>query len=473
MNINRAVFNSFNSRSFQQRLSNKESDEFKSNLSILPNNYYLPVNFKSLDCNYNMAKIYLKKIINEKGLPNSLKDLDLKKINGIQNGLKIFEGMNIKEIAFICQNLTEIAVYRGCSGYCAHCYAGAKAPIKEDEKHINKMSYEDYRTLMDDLKIFRERLEFNPYTAISGDMSLFRDADCLELELKDNSGRVYDFVDLSNIAYSSLEKKILFDTHGWSKSNIKLQKRAEKFVEYYSQSENADKLSQINISINPFNWFNYNAVKSLKRNDENKAKILKNAYAKRMANVLFTFTPLLNDKNFDVIVRAFPDSTVGKFANGYRESDMNDITHNILSNLAKLYVMDLNGENKVIKSKKMMYDAIDKLTSFMVEHLETDLVIGGRLTKLVSKSNFYAYTRILQEELVKDYISDISKRLFNDDNFNKIIDANGRIYLANAVAIIPTELSLNISNKDKLTAKFATKEYPTLSRKIINEALIW
>ena len=173
----------------------------------------------------------------------------------------------------------------------------------------------------------------------------------LELELKDNSGRVYDFIDLSNIAYSSLEKKILFDTHGWSKSNIKLQKRAEKFVEYYSQSENADKLSQINISINPFNWFNYNAVKSLKRNDENKAKILKNAYAKRMANVLFTFTPLLNDKNFDVIVRAFPDSTVGKFANGYRESDMNDITHNILSNLAKLYVMDLNGENKVIKSK--------------------------------------------------------------------------------------------------------------------------
>ena len=450
-------------------LKNKSDDIVQ--IETLSNIYYTPINFKSVDTNYKLAKTYLERVISEKGIPNSLKDLDLKKIEGIQSGLKIFEGMNIKEIAFICHNLNEIAIYRGCSGHCAHCYANAEAPIKEDDKHINKMSYEDYIAIMRDFKSLRERLGFNPISTVSDDVSLFRDADCLELELKDNNGEIYDFIDLSNIAFDSLGKQILFDTHGWSKSNIKLQKRAEKFVEYFSQPENADTLSQINISINPFNWFNYNVVKALNANDVNKAKILKEAYAKRMANVLFTFTQLLkNIKKFDVIVRSFPDYIKGDFTEGYSESAMLDITYGILSELAKLYSADLKSEKRIVKSEKMILDAIEKLTFFMVSEIETNLVVAGRLNNLIPKNHFYDLKRRMQEKLVDDYIFDINERLFYDDNFNKIIDANGRIYLANAVAIIPTDLALNISNKDKFTAKFAKHEYPALSRKIINSA---
>ena len=448
----------------------KNNPEFNATGSALPNVYYTPIGFKSMESNYKYAKTYLEQVIREKGIPHSFKNLDLQIIEGIQNGLKVFEGLNAKEIAFICDNLSELAIYRGCSGFCAHCYADAKPPIKDNEKYITRMSYDDYTDLMADFKTFRERLGFNPYTSVSDDVSLFRDADCIELELEDNNGNVYDFLDLSNIAYDSLGKQILFDTHGWSKSNHRLQKRAEKFVQYYSKPENLNKLSQINISINPFNWFNYNVVKALKSNDEDKAKILNDAYAKRMANVLYTFTPLLKYKNFDVIVRAFSDDIEGDFADGYNESAMLGITYGIISELVKLYSEDLKSEKRIIKSEKMMLEAIDKFTFFMVSEVETELVVSGRLDSLIPKNNSYDLRRKRQEEIVEDYIFDIRERLFNDDNFNKIIDANGRIYLANAVAIIPTDLALNISNKDKSTAKFARLEYPTLSRKIINNS---
>lgn len=441
----------------------------------LPVSYYSQITFTSEDIEYKKAKQYLANEIKEHGIPNNMKYFDLEKLNGIQNGIKIFEGMNAKEIAFICDNINEIATYRGCSGYCGHCYTNAKSPIKEDNKHINKMSFEDYKTLTDGFKTLRQRLGFNPYkSCYYPDISLFRDADCLEIELKDKQGNTYDFIDLANMAYDSFKKEILFDTRGWSKSNKKMQERAEKFVKYYSNPKNANKLSQINISINPFSWLNMQAVNALNKNDIEKAKLNIDAYVSRMANVLFTFTPLLENKKFDVIVRAFSDDTEGDFAEYYKESYIRDINCLIVEKLAQLYKQDLHGEQKVIKSEKELTQNINKFFYILTTEIETDLAISGRIRDIIppNHKNKYNLTRNQQDQIIDDFIFNINEELFNSSNFTKTIDANGQIFLTNPFTVIPTDLRLNLENKDKLTQKFASDEYPTLSRKIINKAII-
>lgn len=441
----------------------------------VPVNYYSQITFTSEDLEYKKAKQYLSNEIKEHRIPYKMKDLDLDKLNGIQNGIKIFEGMNAKEIAFICDNLNEIAIYRGCSGYCGHCYANAVSQIKEDNKHINKMSFEDYKMLTNGFKTLRQRLGFNPYnSSYYYDMALFRDADCMEIELKDKKGNTYDFIDLANMANDAFKKKILFDTRGWSKSNKKMQERAEKFVKYYSNPKNADKLSQINISINPFNWLNMQAVKALNKNDLEKAQLNINAYTSRMANVLFTFTPLLKNKKFDIIVRAFSDDLDADFAEGYNASYIRNLNYIILQKLARLYKQDLNGEQKVIKSEQELIKNINKFYFLLTTEIETNLTLSGRIRDLIPPNhpNQYNLIREQQNEIIDDYIFNINEELFNNDNFTKTINANGQIYITNPIITIPTDLRLNLENKDKLTQKFAPDEYPTLSRKIINKAVI-
>lgn len=448
-----------------------QNDEIHSSFE-LSNHFYMPISFTSEDLEYKRAKQYLDNEIYINGVPSAIKELDLNKLNGIQNGIKIFDGLNMKEIAFLCDQLSEIAVYRGCSGYCGHCYVDAKKPIKEDDHHINRMSFEDYKLLTDGFKTLRERLGFSPSNYLYYEISLFRDADCLEMELKDKKGNTYDFIDLANMANDAFDKKVLFDTHGWSKSNTKLQKRAEKFVEYYSKPENANKLSQINISINPFSWLNMQVVKAVKEKDFEKAQRNAEIYSSRMANVLFTFTPLLKNKNFDIIVRAFSDDLNADFAVGYRVSDIRNLNMMIISNLAKMYRQDLNGDKRVIKSKKDMYENLDKFLYLLNSEIETNLSVSGRLKNIIPKDhkNLYNRQKSMQCRMVDDYILDLSKNLFYNANFSKTIDANGQIYITNPFAVIPTQLKLNLENKDKLTAKFDKDEYPALPRKFINNA---
>ena len=54
------------------------------------------------------------------------KDFNPLRAEGIQKGIHIFDGLNMKEIAFIFNNLNLLAVKRGCSNGCLHCFADAK-----------------------------------------------------------------------------------------------------------------------------------------------------------------------------------------------------------------------------------------------------------------------------------------------------------------------------------------------------------
>lgn len=85
---------------------------------------------------------------------------DLNKLDGIQEGINVFNGLNMKEIAFVADTVAEITVNRGCRNICAHCYASAKAPIKETANQINKMSWNDFTSLTDGFEELNKTCRF-------------------------------------------------------------------------------------------------------------------------------------------------------------------------------------------------------------------------------------------------------------------------------------------------------------------------
>lgn len=85
---------------------------------------------------------------------------DLNKLDGIQEGIKVLDGLNMKEIAFVADTIAEIPVNRGCRNICAHCYANAKAPVKETANTINKMSWNDFTSLTDGFEELNKRVGF-------------------------------------------------------------------------------------------------------------------------------------------------------------------------------------------------------------------------------------------------------------------------------------------------------------------------
>ena len=128
--------------------------------------------------------------LNSKNIKNiDISCFDLEKLEGIQSGIKIFDGLNMKEIAFITTNLLEIAVNRGCYNNCAHCYAEGLPPLKETEKQTSKMGWENFKSLCNGFKELNNRLGFNIFNPDSY-MTAFHDADCSQIYLEDKDGNI-------------------------------------------------------------------------------------------------------------------------------------------------------------------------------------------------------------------------------------------------------------------------------------------
>ena len=105
------------------------------------------MSFQGANLKYLSAKKYVARKVQPrlKKYPErifNLWDFDLNKLEGIQNGIKVFKNMSMKEIAFFLTTVAEFATLRGCYNNCAHCYADAKPPVKETENKTAGMSWE-------------------------------------------------------------------------------------------------------------------------------------------------------------------------------------------------------------------------------------------------------------------------------------------------------------------------------------------
>lgn len=411
--------------------------------SITTSSFTCP-SFQALSSNYFKAKQYLSTCNIKPKM--SLYDLDLNKLDGIQEGIKVFKGLNMKEIAFYLTSAREFAVSRGCRNMCSHCYADARPPIKDDGEKISKMSWEDFISITGGIKELNKRLGFMataPENERINDgrsyVTPFHDADCIDLVLKDASGQEHDFIDISKELMEATGFKVLFDTCGWFPNNKIAQARAEKYVNFFIKNPDLrDKLG-VNISFNPFHSSYTRSLILSKENKIEKANKMRDLYTTRMANVLFTFSPLAGSSNFKLLARSIRDDIAE--LEGFTEKDLDRLFNETMQKLQELYAKDVNTSNKLQEYKNLykVHNAID---------------YTEKLLKLSDAENYHLQLTNEDIELANNTVKTMDNPLqaVIDCKFCGITDANGDFYLTTYNSTYPTEIKLNLSTSGKTTA---------------------
>lgn len=421
---------------------------------------------------FHKVKNYVKKVAEQlKKTPDRLmplRNLSMEAMEGLQYGIKVFKGLSMKQIQYLSENLHVIAVNRGCTNMCSHCYADAKPSNRT-------MSWEDFKLITDGFRTMNERLCGLPLygqTMTSGEdtvlyrsTELFYDSDCMALEMKDENGNVHDFTEMVDELYS-IGRKSVFDTSGWNPSNAKMQKRAEKYVEYFSNPENMDKLNQFNLSFNVFNASYVGAIKALNAGDKEKYNILREKYVDRIANAIFTFTPIfLKQDKLGIIVRSFGNEA--KNAEHFNTKAMYGLIEDVLNRLNSLYEEDLNGAQKYVKSKPEIEACMFAIMPQLMT-VDTALNSVGRMKDFMKAFNIEAP---MQEhsDSTKSMIDDLEENgRFHRYIAHKLIDTDGKVYHMDYARFFPTEIQLNLSNKTQ-TPELANlnKDY-VVSNELIN-----
>ena len=395
------------------------------------------------DDDYHKAKNNLdknvQKIRKEGSVPSSekilLQDLDLEKINGLQKDIKVFDGLTMKEIAFVLTD-TSLLLNRGCYNNCAHC-AFSATPISN--KTYDRMSYEDFKLFVDGVKELKDRLgdEIN----VMSNIHTFYDSDCIDIEIKDKQGNVYDYIDCVDYMHKKGFPFVLLDTSGWNPNSEKLQKRAEKFIDYVVNMKDP-KSVKMNLSLNPYHILITESMNAKENGNDNKAEFLENKYVDRMANALFVYTPLLKSNvDFEIISRAVDNSNS---VNRCNFDKLIDLQKKILIKLNSLYDDDLNAERKYIKSEHDISYFMNKYLHIMYESVldgYTEVIPMGRAKNLFKYPKFtfnqnYNFFNFLLEE------NEI-------DDMSRVINPNGSILLNRNDLCAHTNIQLNFENKDK------------------------
>lgn len=456
-----AVNPNLNKRTYFEQKTNANRLSYNTSAQITqPVQTYCPPSFKGFDIKkeaddfikYQKAKRAADELF-EYTLENPdsfiLRFFNLDLLEGIQYKIDVFKGLTMKEIQYLCEGLHVIAVKRGCNHMCGHCYADAKPSNRE-------MSYEDFHKIMDGFKTLRKRLHNidiygENFPSANGDLiflstELFYDADCMDIVLKNKKGKEFDFTQLTKELYDSMGRKSVFDTSGWYRNNPKMQKRAEKYAKFFSNEENMEMLNQFNVSFNVFNTSYIGSVRALKKGDTAKAKKLRERYVSDMANVLFTFTPLLKSQKFSVIMRAFnPKDKNTKY---FRPEDMEDLCIDVIKKLKEMYTKDLTGEQKYIKTYNELREKLNQYAEKM-SVIDTELNSSGRMQKFLKEHNIKAKTMQNHAEMTPLFIKEYK------DNprmahilMQRLIDADGKVYNMDYARFLKTEIQLNLDGKN-------------------------
>ena len=410
---------------------------------------------------------YMKAQPNYEQFP--FRHLSMEPLEGLQYGIKVFKGLTIKDIQYLSENLHVIAVKRGCNNMCGYCYADAKPSKRE-------MSWEDFTTITKGFKTFRKRLgdfplfgenlpDLDGNPLIPRSTELFYDADCMNVAIKDKKGKLYDFTELATELYNSLGRKTVFDTSGWEPKNELLQKRAEKYAQYFSKPENMEKLNGFNLSFNTFNASYVAAVKAFKKGDSEKYSRLIDKFTDRISNAIYTFTPLLKDEKFIILTRCF--GLKAQNAEHFDVAAMFCLIRKVLEKIEKLYKNDLLNEQKYVKNEheiKAYMSAIEKRLKFV----DTTLNSSGRMKQFMETFKIKAPMQD-HTETTKLMIQDLEENgRYHRALAKRLIDADGKVYHMDYARFFPTEIQLNIKDKTP-TPPLANLRDFVIKRELINQ----
>lgn len=441
---------------FSSKLTPKKLGDLKKGHPELIIRNYRPISFKghSDALRYAQRTKFINKIFNKK-----LCDLNFEKLEGIQQGLKTFEGLSLKQIAFALTDLHSINMISGCTNHCLHCYANAQPFIK-------RYPFEDLLQICNDVKELRNRLGVNPVHHHGQpyiDCSF--DADALDCHLYDKEGQKHDFIEIAKIMKDALGYSPVFDTNGWGTGvNADKQAAAEEYARKLMQDGIYKNFHQINISINPFRPKYVQAVNSEFNPDElyrpirnvgseyeqeeaslsedyKKARDRYTQYVKDTANVLLTFKPVLDSKKLHVIIRVLDNSI--EEMKGFR---LNDFTPAIIHIMQELNLRAHFG----MLTKKEFKQYVDILNNY-----STRMFTSGRMEKFYktkNPENFSMINRIDKDRKIAeqnyDRIKVYEKLSAANMRYLKMITPDGKVFLYDNYSIIPTDIQLKTSTPD-------------------------
>ena len=357
-----------------------------------------------------------------------LTKLDSSKIEGIQKGIPVFDGLKMEDIAFITKRLETLNLFRGCKWGCSHCLKNALAPKSGRESIL----FEDLKRFVYGFKELSERLGFD---VLNGNkyLNIVDDSNPIDVPINGLS-REHSVAEGMQLIYDKLGIPTLFVTSGWTdrrNGRYKYSTDAAKRIVNMVQ-KNPDSVKEVQISINPF--------------------LETRNYPFRMARTLMTFLDLFKIDKARIIYRH-----AGEGNKGFDAEAAKEIYARIYEDLKFLADSKLEG---VPQLKPEVVTQFDK--SHLIEP-------SGRGRKFFP----FGKNMKLQRELIQDSLdwNRMSREEQRESLLNralKCVDIDGKIYTtkpANAEYVntpiemtIPTNIRLNYIDTEKPNPIFSDIE---------------
>ena len=399
-------------------------------------------------CEKRCAELKNMDIWSHKHKLSLVNNFDLEKLNGLQYGIELFEsngrydGMTMKEIAYTLGDLS-VLLNRGCKNNCSHCYINALP--KSKLSGTTSFTYEDFKKLLAGISELKSRVEKNGVELVLPEIrTLFNDSDCIDIEISDKKGKKYDIVDCFDLIrqYPNLKTTGLFDTSGWNTCSEVHQKRGKKLVKYILDTYNDKSIKNkpvqtVLVSINPFHSL-YQKYINLKDKRPGEASVYKDLYINRIANTLYTFSPLLDVKDFKLTTNI----TVLNSNPNYDDKVMNGLIDEILSKLGKLY--DTKGVSKELKEHYL-----EEYNNNMRKPLRISNALFRPIEPYGRAKNIIPANELID---TKEYGQQIKSLLLKPPYLNgaeKTVNPNGQIVILEKGLSFPTDIHLNLSQSNK------------------------
>ena len=351
-----------------------------------------------------------------------LEKIDLKKIEGIQTGIPLFEGINLETVKFLTKWFQVLNLTRGCREKCTFCLRDAKTPLKETHNTINTILWEDLLRFTEGFGKLGERLGVNPFQGNSH-ITLFEDANLPDAIIKDNNGTEHSIKDAIQNIYENIRLPFVFVTSGWNINNKKVQKAAEEICDYIMQTPDCTK--EFSISVNPF----YAGKRE--------------HYIEKAVNTLKTFLPLFKTKKEKATILLKYN-----YPNGINA--------------------DINGKDAAFKLYTDIFEQLKSICGSSLEgyeYLSPKNILKHRDDNFIENKgkgqNFFSTeeveknnNKLFKESFEWMTLTSAQKKEYAYNFTTKNVDINGQIYLITpSEQEIETDIGLNYINKNKKTAK--------------------
>lgn len=346
-----------------------------------------------------------------------LERINLSRIEGIQEGISLFEGVRMEDIRFLIKWFQVLNIARGCREQCTFCLRNALAPIKETANQINTILWDDLKRFTEGFSTLSERLGFNILQGNSH-ITLFEDANLPVAKIKDSKGDIHSTREALQEIYERLGLPLVLVTSGWNVQDKFSQKSAEELCDYIKN--NPDCIKEFAISVNPF----YSSTKE--------------AYIEKVVNALKTFLPLFkNNVEIGSILLKY------NYPNRINDYDTAKSLYEEIYNRLKVVTQSNLEEYEILKPENV------------TRHDESNYIENkGRgqrffMPEEVKKNN----KRLFVESFEWLTMSEEQKRVHAYNFMTKNVDINGQVYLITpSEQLVETDIQLGYLSKGKTTA---------------------